>query len=60
MNKPSWHTAPDWAEYLAMDASGDWYWYEFEPVWDCGWEYWGRTRIAMEGTRPHKTLEKRP
>ena len=60
MDKPSWFTAPDWANYLAMDPSGDWYWYEFEPQWDCEWEYEGRCHLAMEGTRPHKTMEKRP
>jgi hypothetical protein len=34
MNKPSWDDAPDWARWLARDASGDWYWYEFEPGWE--------------------------
>jgi len=30
--KPSWDEAPDFAQYLAMDDNGDWYWYEFKPV----------------------------
>ena len=25
---PSWSDAPDWAEWLAMDGNGEWYWYE--------------------------------
>jgi hypothetical protein len=36
-----WKYAPEWANYLAMDADGDWFWYESEPAaatyaWDCG------------------------
>lgn len=27
-NKPSWDTAPEWANYLAMDGNGEWFWYE--------------------------------
>ena len=32
LNKPKWDDAPRWAEYLAMDSNGDWWWYEDEPV----------------------------
>lgn len=31
MIKPDWNTAPWWAQWLAMDSCGKWYWYEFEP-----------------------------
>ena len=31
MSKPSWRSAPDWANWLAMDSDGTWYWYENEP-----------------------------
>lgn len=31
MNKPNWKEAPEWANYLAQDADGAWYWYEDEP-----------------------------
>ncbi len=31
MNKPDWENAPDWAVWLAQDASGTWWWYEREP-----------------------------
>ena len=30
--KPSWDEAPKWANYLAMDASGVWNWYENLPI----------------------------
>jgi hypothetical protein len=29
---PPWHFAPHWANYLAMDASGLWVWFEYKPV----------------------------
>lgn len=29
--KPDWKNAPYWANYLAMDKSGDWYWFENKP-----------------------------
>ena len=32
MNKPDWSSAPEWAEYLAMDGDGEWWWYEVEPT----------------------------
>lgn len=28
MNTPEWKDAPEWAQYVAMDESGDWFWYE--------------------------------
>ena len=30
--KPSWNDAPEWAQYLAADKDGAWYWYECEPM----------------------------
>jgi hypothetical protein len=33
-NKPDWKNAPDWANWLAMDANGEWHWFEFEPILD--------------------------
>jgi hypothetical protein len=32
--KPSWKDAPSWAQWLAMDQGGSWYWYEVEPKLD--------------------------
>lgn len=40
--------APDWANFRAMDADGNWYWFEKEPVklesswastWDGRWAF---------------------
>lgn len=41
--KPSWDDAPPWANYLAMDSDGSWYWYENEPVTSYGgWNVRGK------------------
>ena len=32
MCKPSWDDAPEWANYMAMDECGEWWWYECEPI----------------------------
>lgn len=42
--KPDWKDAPEWANWLAMDSSGKWYWWEYEPEftgeeWVGGGEY---------------------
>lgn len=29
--KPEWKDAHEWANYLAMDGDGRWFWYEREP-----------------------------
>lgn len=29
--KPDWKDAPEWAQWLANDMSGDWYWFENKP-----------------------------
>ena len=29
--KPDWKDAPEWANWLAQDHNGEWYWYEFQP-----------------------------
>lgn len=31
MTKPDWKDAPEWAQWLAQDGNGDWYWYESAP-----------------------------
>lgn len=62
--KPLWSTAPEWAQYLAMDEDGTWYWYEIEPtlfttVWDCEIPY--RSEIADRNPEGWKrSLEKKP
>ena len=32
MPKSAWTTAPDWANFLAMDKDGKWHWYENDPL----------------------------
>lgn len=29
--KPSWDDAPEWAQWLAMDAGDTWFWYANKP-----------------------------
>jgi hypothetical protein len=31
-NKPSWEGAPEWAEWLAQDSDGEWFWFIDRPV----------------------------
>lgn len=63
--KPSWENAPYWANYLARDKNGNWYWYENEPIgfnsddeWICGD---GRAEIARNESHTDwkQTLEQR-
>lgn len=60
--KPDWKDAPEWANYLAMDGDGQWFWYENRP--ETGRNYWshgGTHRPAITLNRNWKdSLEKRP
>lgn len=29
--KPDWKDAPAWADYVAMNASGNWWWFQKKP-----------------------------
>jgi len=29
---PSWKDAPDWANWLAQDSDGEWFWFEDKPT----------------------------
>lgn len=60
MKKPKWRDAPYWAQYLAMDDSGDWFWYELQPKrsgthWDASG---GRMELGRKSW--DETLEERP
>jgi hypothetical protein len=68
--KPDWMDAPDWANWLAMDEDGEWFWHESKPEFSPGdashLSYWrpragSRTRTA-EAIQPASvnTLEYRP
>lgn len=32
--KPDWGKSPEWANHLAMDSDGSWWWYEDQPTWN--------------------------
>lgn len=61
--KPSWENAPEWANWLAMDYDGTWWWYSNLPKFDNGeWLPGSGTKceIAVLETDPETTLEPRP
>jgi hypothetical protein len=65
--KPDWSTAPSWAEYLAMDANGAWWWYANKPLlwcWDSDQDEWkpngGSQKAVVIGSRWQESLEERP
>lgn len=64
--KPDWKDAPRWANYLAMDLGGEWWWYEYEPVNDSYHpNCWaaakgGYKQVRIEHTGWKETLESRP
>lgn len=69
MNKPDWKDSPDWAQWLACDNSGQWWWFSHKPVplnhiWDieqldglceCAHEYYRIVRTDAW----RETLERR-
>jgi hypothetical protein len=63
--KTYWVKAPEWANYLAMDECGRWYWYSDRPrvgriVWlRAGGHILVARRIPIDGDW-RETLEKRP
>ena len=59
--KPDWKDAPDWANWLAMDDYGTWYWHEEKPFWR--YTEWVSDGAMMAASRPESggaTLEARP
>lgn len=62
MSKPDWKDAPEWANYLARDEDGAWWWYEEKPhTNDAGeWFAYGRRRECEGYTTWKNTLERRP
>ena len=66
-NKPSWKRAPDWAEWMAQDPCGEWWFYDVKPCGDGGeWDsavHSDRETVASDGFvlgSWRDTLEKRP
>ena len=61
MNKPDWADAPEWAEWLAMDKDGSWYWYSLKPIADSDdWSYAGKIALAYDAPSFYDTREQRP
>lgn len=63
--KPSWNDAPEWANWLAMDEGGDWFWYEQKPYWNQIRRSWvdsnsGRIASAYISFDADKSLDPRP
>jgi hypothetical protein len=66
--KPCWENAPRWANYLAQDSDGSWWWHENKPeisgVDDHHGEWessGGQIDIAEPcGENWHDSLEERP
>ena len=60
-----WASAPEWANWLAMDEDGEWYWFEIEPpIYRFFWDYRPGKRILWVNFPPAadwtQTLEARP
>ncbi len=60
--KPNWRTAPEWANYIAMDPNGQWYWYEREPelkvdIWN---NRFGKAELVGEHVYWKDSLQERP
>lgn len=41
MSKPSWSKAPEWAQALAQDGDGKWFWFELNDVEWTGEGFYG-------------------
>lgn len=52
--RPSWEEAPTWAQFLAMDSDGDWFWFEHQPYRErfSGWDGWDVEGGAMTKANP--------
>jgi len=68
--KPDWKDAPEWAQWLACDEDGNWYWYEESPyciVNECAWSIPTNVEFECAGCTNgeicenwQETLEERP
>jgi hypothetical protein len=61
LNKPDWKDAPEWAEWLAQNWNGQWYFHQYKPESsDAGvWHSTGLMSFQpQEGWE--NSLEKRP
>ena len=61
--KPSWNDAPKWAQYVAKDRSGFWWWYECEPSYEDesgSWEPMSALFVEVPTIPSYESLSKRP
>lgn len=61
--KPSWDDAPEWAQLLAMDEDGGWWWFQCPPVQgECMWiaSDGGFRRARVSHSDWKDSLEQRP
>ena len=61
--KPNWSDSPAWANYLAQDEEGNWFWYASKPT-PCK-HVWGTENDLCTGADVRNpnwrdTLEERP
>lgn len=40
VTRPDWDDAPHWAQFVAQDSDGEWYWFEEKPRL-YKWQAWG-------------------
>ena len=60
-DKPSWEDAPEWAQWLAMDDDGEWYWYEEKPKRNkFGWMSLTKRVLSTKGVGWDESREQRP
>ena len=61
MCKPLWKDAPDWANFLAQDLNGIWYWYEYQPTSEALNTWYSKGRYqAVNVTNWRDSLQERP
>lgn len=48
MQKPDWKDAPKWANFVAQDDNGDWWWFESKPQLFEGTWWTGRSGLRVE------------
>jgi len=64
--KPDWNNAPSWANWLAQDECGQWFWHELEPEFDPDSGFWLSERNHYHAGDDRRnsdafdTLEQRP
>jgi hypothetical protein len=60
--KPDWSDSPSWANYLAQDEDGEWFWsavnptHENDGIWYSDWQ----AHLAQCHRNMRDTLEERP